>query len=79
MKLSKHQLNLREAINDLNYISEYGYLIIKNLLKLLQELRKVDATLHTLEPKSIFVSPMATKLVAVDLFGVCYKGKRVLE
>lgn len=46
---------------------------------MLQELRKVDATLNTLEPKSIFVSPYATKLVAVDLFGVCYKDKRVLE
>ena len=79
MKLNKHQLNLREAINDMVYISEYGYLVIRNLLKMLQELRKVNATLHTLEPKSIFVSPLATKLVAVDLFGVCYKDNRVLE
>jgi hypothetical protein len=79
MKLSKHQLNLREAINDLAFISEYGYLVIRNLLVMLQELRKVDATLNTLEPKCIFISPQATKLVAVDLFGVCYRGKRVLE
>ena len=79
MKLSKHQLNLREAINNMAYICEYGFLVIRNLLEMLQELRKIDATLHTLEPKSIFVSPLATKLVAVDLFGICYKDKRVLE
>ena len=39
MKLSKHQLNLREAINDMAFISEYGYLVIRNLLEMLQELR----------------------------------------
>ena len=46
---------------------------------MLQELRKIDATLHTLEPKTIFISTQAAKLVVTDLFGVCFKGKRVLE
>ena len=66
-------------MQDGEYLSQYGHLIIRGLLETLQELRKVDATLHTLEPQTIFISPQATKLVVADLFGVTYKGKRVLE
>ena len=50
-------------MQDGEYLSQYGHLIIRGLLETLQELRKVDATLHTLEPQTIFISPQATKLV----------------
>ena len=60
-------------------MAQCGHLLIRGLLEMLQELRKVDATLHTLEPKSIFITPQAAKLVVTDLFGVYFRGKRVLE
>lgn len=78
LKFSKPPLNLRDALQDREYLSRYGNLIIIGLLETLRELRKVDATLHTLEPQTISISPLATRLVVTDLLGVSFKGKRVL-
>ena len=79
MKVPKPELCLRDALVERDNMAQCGNLLIKGLLETLQELKKVDATLHTLQPKSIFISPQAAKLVLTDLFGVCFKGNRVLE
>lgn len=57
MKVSKPELCLRDALAFRDNMAQCGHLLIKGLLETLQELRKVDATLHTLEPLSIFISP----------------------
>ena len=57
LKFAKPSLNLREVIQDQEFLSQYGHLIIKGLLETLEELRKANATLHTLEPQTIFISP----------------------
>ena len=79
MKVKKPEICLRDALVERDNIAQCGHLLIKGLLETLQELKRLETTLHTLEPKSIFISPQAAKLVVTDLFGVCYKGKRVLE
>ena len=50
LKVAKPSLNLRHVIEDKEFLTQYGHLIIRGLLETLEELRKVDATLHTLEP-----------------------------
>ena len=79
MKVPKPELCLRDALAFRDNMAQCGHLLIKGLLETLLELRRVDATLHTLEPKSIFISPQALKLVVSNPFGICFKGKRVLE
>ena len=79
LKFQKPVVNLREALRNRGFIAKCGNLVIRGLLELLEELRRADATLHTLEPRSIFISAMGTKLMAADLFAVCFRGLRVLE
>ena len=57
LKFAKPSVNLRDVLQNQQFLSEHGYLIIRGLLETLEELRKVDATLHTLEPQTIFINP----------------------
>lgn len=56
----------------------HGHMVIKGLLNMLLELRKIDATLHNLDPEGLFVSTNGTKLMLVDLLSISFKGMPVL-
>ena len=56
----------------------HGHMVIKGLLNMLLELRKIDATLHNLDPEGLFVSTNGTKLMLVDLLSITFKGMPVL-
>ena len=44
-------------MQDTEFLGKNAHLIIRGLLETLEELHKVDATLHTLEPHTIFINP----------------------
>ena len=56
----------------------HGHMVIKGLLNMLLELRKIDATLHNLDPEGLFVSTNGTKLMLVDLLSITFKGMQFL-
>ena len=74
LKLAKPPLNLRECLGDRKFRSNYGHLVIKGLLEMLGELEKAKATLHSIQPKSLFLTENGKGLMAVDLFAVVFKG-----
>ena len=54
-------------------------MVIKGLLNMLLELRKINATLHNLDPRSLFVSSQGSKLMLVDLLAITFQGMPVLD
>ena len=66
-------------LDDEDFLQQHGHMVIKGLLNMLQELRKVNATIHNLTPESIYISSQGTRLVLVDLLAISFKGMRVLD
>jgi hypothetical protein len=79
LKIKKPALSMREALEDEEFVQENGHMVIKGLLTMLLELRQVSATLHSLTPDDIFVSSQGTRLTVTNLFGITFKGMRVLN
>lgn len=56
MVIKKPSLQLSEVLDDVDFTQLHGHMVIKGLLNMLLELRKVNATLHNLTPEGLFVS-----------------------
>ena len=65
-------------MDDLVLLHNHGHMLVKGLLSMLLELKKVNATLHNLTPDGIYVSGQGTRLTVVNLFNVTYPGMRTL-
>ena len=61
-------------LEDEEFLVQHGYMVIKGLLNMLLELRKVDATVHNLTPDGIFLSSQGTRLMLVDLLSITFRG-----
>jgi len=78
MVIKKPSLQLSEVLDDVDFTQLHGHMVIKGLLNMLLELRKVNATLHNLTPEGVFVSSQGTKLMLVDLLALTFKDMPVL-
>ena len=72
--VDKPSLQLSGLLDDEEFLCNHGHMVIKGLLSMLLELRKVDATVHNLTPNGIFMSSQGTKLMLVDLLSITFKG-----
>ena len=72
--VDKPSLQLSGLLEDEEFLVQHGHMVIKGLLNMLLELRKVDATVHNLTPDGIFLSSQGTKLMLVDLLSISFRG-----
>ena len=77
--VKKPTFQLSEMLEDEEFLVLHGHMVIKGLLNMLLELRQVNATLHNLDPRGLFVSSQGSKLMLVDLLAITFKGMPVLD
>ena len=77
--VKKPSFQLSEMLEDEEFLVQHGHMVIKGLLNMLLELRQVNATIHNLDPRGLFVSSQGSKLMMVDLLAITFQGMPVLE
>ena len=70
--VKKPSFQLSDMLEDEEFLILHGHMVIKCLLNMLLELRKINATCHNLEPKGVFVSSQGSKLMLVDLLSITF-------
>ena len=66
-------------LEDEEFLVLHGHKVIKGLLNMLLELKQINATLHNLDPRSLFVNSQGSKLMLVDLLAITFQGMPVLD